>query len=173
VRREGIPNPIVNEWTNVPCEPGSPIADFCVIRKERKDGQADLLERTSAEVVLATDAIAQEELTIFEARNNSLHRVYTPMIVTTAELFVCDADYRKVNFDTGEVDNATVRAVPFIRFTKRLSAGKISRKSATLEDVSNQSERSVIVVQANSFLTFLQQWDLSNLPSELAGALFS
>ncbi len=172
-RREGIPSPLINDWADVPCLPGSPIAEFCVIRKERRDGQVELLERTAAEIVRATDALAHEELTIYGARNAALHRVYTPMIVTTAKLYICDADYREVDFDTGEIGDSTIKEIPFLRFTKSLSAGRVTRSTATLEDVSTQSERSVIVVQAGSFPNFLEQWELGNLSGELAAALLT
>ncbi len=172
-RREGIQYPLINDWVDVQCLPGSPIAEFCVIRKGRRDGQVELLERTAAEIVRATDALAHEELTIYEARNVALHRVYTPMIVTTAKLYVCDADYLEADFDTGEIGDSTIKAVPFLRFAKSLSIGRVTRLTAKLEDVSTQSERSVIVVQAGSFPNFLEQWELGNLSGELAAALFT
>jgi hypothetical protein len=89
-----------------------------------------------------------------------------------AKLFICDADDRQVNFDTDEVGNATIVPVPFLRFMKSLSAGRVTRSTKKLEDVSGQSERSVLVVQAGSFVKFLESWDLGDLPGQLAHALF-
>ena len=96
-----------------------------------------------------------------------------PTIVTTANLFICEANYAAVDLETGEVGGAEVVPVPYLRFMKSLSAGKVNRSTGQLEDVSDQSERTVIVVQAKSFLSFLQTWDLGDLPSELAHALFN
>lgn len=145
-RRAGVPQPLINEWTNVQCVPGSPIAEYCVIRKARKDGQVDLLERISAEIVRATDALADEELNL------------------------C---MKQGDLDTGEVSDAQQVAVPFLRFTKSLGAGTIARTATSLADVSSQSERSVLVVQAGSFVDFLDKWDLGNITTELRGALFN
>lgn len=172
-RRAGIPQPLINEWTDVQCIPGSPIGEYCVIRKARNNSQVDLLERTSAEIVRATDALADEELSLCMKHGLPLHRVYMPLIVTTAKLYMCDADYLELDLDTGEVDDIQPVRVPFLRFTKSLGVGTIPRKATSLADISSQSERSVIVVQAGSFIDFLDKWDLGNITTELKDALFN
>jgi hypothetical protein len=172
-KRENVDAPLINEWVDVPCRPASPIADYCVIRKKtNKEGRQEILEPVAAEVVRATEALAREEISLCEATRARLSRVYIPMIVTTAKLFICDANYADVDFDTGEIDDATIASVPYLRFSKSLGQGKINRFTRRLEDVSRQSERSVLVVQAGSLLSFLDACDLGDLPYQLKEALF-
>jgi hypothetical protein len=163
----------INDWMDVHCIPGSPIAGFCVVRKLRRDGQVELIERTAAELVRATHALAEEELAMCATHGKALRRVYMPMIVTTAALYICDADYLDVDFDTGEIGDCKIERVPFVRFTKSFSSGSPNKSATSLVDAASQSERSVIVAQAPSMSEFLEKWDLGNITTELRDALFN
>jgi hypothetical protein len=171
-KAERVREPSINDWMDVHCIPGSPMADFCVVRKPRRDGQVELIERTASEIVRATHALAEEELAMCETHAKALRCVYVPMIVTTAALYICDADYLDVDFDTGEIGDCKIERVPFVRFTKSLSAGGSTKNSTSLVDTVKQSERSVIVAQAPSMTQFLEKWDLGNITTELRDALF-
>ena len=163
--------PQIDEWTNVPCIPGSPIAQYCVIRKNKQRSQ-ELLERTAAEVVRATEELARQELAIFTKTGRRLSRVYTPIIVTTAQMFICDADYGKIDLESGEVAGVDITPVSLVRFMNTLSAVDAALSVTRLEGLAGQAERGVIVIQAKAFLSVLAKWDLGTLPHPLPTALF-
>jgi hypothetical protein len=162
----------VNEWTDVPYIPGSPLAEFCVIRKNNQRSQ-ELLERTATELVRATEAIALQELTIHKRQRTRLSRIYTPLIVTTAKIIICDLTLENFDPVTGEIPEGDFETVPFVRFRKTLSATGNIEKMADLGDLAKQSERSVLVVHPASFLEILNKLDVGNiagLANELWGA---
>jgi hypothetical protein len=165
---------LFDEWLDLNFVPGSPEAAYCVIRKNGQRSQ-EMLERTAAEVVRATDALALQEININVKNGGRLFgRAYVPMIVTTARMFVCDVDYDQVEPQTGEVASATIITTPIIRFKKSLSAPDLARSSAvSVEEFAAQSERSVVVVQAAAFSEFLKNWGISRrMPTQLSSALF-
>lgn len=176
VRRGGG---VIDEWIDLPFTKGSPEANYCVIRKNGQRSQ-ELLERTAAEVVRATESLAQQEVAIFQRSRNlpdptsTLTRVYVPMIITTAKMSICDAEYDSLELDSGEVRNPTSFESPFVRFTKSLGSLETSRSNAkSIEEFSKQSERSVIVVQATNFLHFLETFQMSrHMPEGIRAALF-
>jgi hypothetical protein len=51
---------VLDDWIDVPFLPGSPEGNYCVIRKNGQRTQ-ELLEKTAAEVVRATEALAVQE----------------------------------------------------------------------------------------------------------------
>lgn len=92
-RRDGS---TVDQWLDVPFCPGSPEARYCVIRTNGQRNQ-ELLEKPAAELVRAVDALAQQEDLIHTSGrrdaagfDKALARVYVPVIVTTAGVYICD-----------------------------------------------------------------------------------
>jgi hypothetical protein len=171
----------IDQWLDVPFYPGSPEASYCVIRTNSHRNQ-ELLEKTAAEVVRGVDALAQQEDLIHaNSRRNpsgfdkSLARVYVPTIVTTAKIFICDADYNQIDPQTGEVPSPSAREVPFLRFTKSFGSLDAARSNAdSITAFAGQSERTVIVIQAAQFPEFLSKWDASfHMPNVLKEALFA
>ncbi len=169
----------INQWIDVPFVPGSPEAGYCVIRKNKQRSQ-ELLERTAAEVVRATDCLAQQETVIYEGDGSALpdprrnfRRVYVPVIVTTARLFICDAEYEELDVQAGEIGGLVASEVASVRFMKTLVSFDPRQSSAqSIEEFSTQSERSIVVVQAAHFLSFLRGFQLgSNMRGELRSAL--
>jgi hypothetical protein len=158
---------VVNEWTDVPCMPASPIASFCVPRKET--GRAELLEKTAAEVARATDAVAEQALAIHERVRRATPLVahgfggiFVPIIVTTARLFICDADYSTLDLESGEVPKAHALEVPLIRFQKSLGSSDPARSNAlSLKEFADQGDRTVLIMNARYFSEFLAKWDIS------------
>ncbi len=151
----------VDEWVDVQFDPRSPEATFCVIRKNSQRSQ-ELLERTASEIARAADALASQEMLIHKpsrqpSLNSGLSRLYIPIIVTTAKMFICDADYGSVDLETGEVAGAVISPSPIVRFKKSLGsdASQLTRM-LSIESFAKQSERSVLLVQANAILDFLK-----------------
>jgi hypothetical protein len=107
--------------------------------------------------------------------NQGLSRTYVPMIVTTAEMYICDADYEDIDLETGEVADLTRSAeAPVVRFMKAFDAGDARQSGAvSIEKFAGQSERTVVVVQARAFIDLLSKWDVSrNAPPQIMDALF-
>ena len=165
--RRHINQPEIFEWTDFTCTPGSPLAEFCIVRKNNQRSQ-ELIEKSAAEVVRAAEAIAREELDRIRNRDRRLSKIYLPMIVTTARLYICDCDYKTINLDRGEIANTQMLPTPLIRFQKSLSTQTAAGGPATLEEAAAAAERTVVIIQASAFLEILDQWDTSNLASGLA-----
>jgi hypothetical protein len=161
------PSSFMDVWINAPFIPGSPQADFCVVRKGGKRSE-ELVEKTAAEVVRATEALALQEYHLHTGGSvvprpgkKPISRLYIPMIVTTAKLYICDADYQKVDFQTGEVEGATITPVSVVRFAKSFAAGDAKRVGdISVQAFAEQTERSVLVVQAAAFAEFLGKFDM-------------
>jgi hypothetical protein len=177
---EGGVSPI-DDWVNVQFAPSSPEASFCVVRKGGQRSQ-ELLEKTAAELTRATDALARQELRIHSSRarglagaSSGLARLYVPVIVTTAKMYVCDADFRSVDLETGEVAGAETAPAPLVRFRKSLGADSSAAPAVTsVEDLAEQAERSVLVVQAGAFLEFLEKANImKRTDRELLEVLFT
>jgi hypothetical protein len=159
----GVTTP-VDEWVDVQFDPRSPEALFCVVRKNNQRSQ-ELIEKTAAEIARATDALARQEMLIHHAPptgqpslNSGLSRLYVPVIVTTAKMSICDADYSSVDLETGEVAGAISSPASIVRFRKSFGSDSSKmRAMLSIESFAKQSERSVLVVQADAFLSFLQK----------------
>jgi hypothetical protein len=171
----------VDEWVDVQFEPRSPEALFCVVRKNNQRSQ-ELLEKTAAEIARATDALAHQELLIHHAPqtgqpnlNSGMSRLYIPVIVTTAKMSICDADYDSVDLETGEVTGAVSVPSPVVRFRKSFgSDGSKMASMLSIESFAKQSERSVLVIQADAFESFLQRAELAmTTDRQLMAALYA
>ena len=160
-------NTLMNHWEDSPFVPGSPQADYCVVRKN-KGRSDDLVEKTAAEIVRAVDALAMQEFQLHSRGNLShvrmltpISRLFIPMIVTTAKMYICEANYQNVDLETGEISGATIRPVDVVRFAKSFSTGDAKRAGdVTIEKFAQQTERSVVIVQASAFLDFLDHLDI-------------
>ena len=165
-------------WWDIPFNPGFPKVSYCVIRKNRQRTD-ELLERTAAELVRATEALACQETSLFRRSGPSLptiwsdfRRVYVPVIVTTAKLLVCNAVYENLNLETGDVPAANAAEEPIVTFTKSLvSINADQSTDSRIEQFSQQSERSVLIVQATDFLDFLSNFELSKERPDLLAYL--
>ena len=146
--------------------PGSPAAGYCVIRNGNQHSQ-ELLEKTLSEIIRSTEALAEQELALYQrhsmSRDRLAHqRVYIPVLVTSAKLFVCDADYGKVDLTSGDVPEASSRPVPWLRFNKTLTADVPGRSNATnIEEFAKSAERTVWVVEAAHLGELLDKWQFS------------
>lgn len=156
------------DWVEgLQCLPASSIAKYCVVRKNNQRSD-ELLERLAAETVRAVEALAESEIDIFKRTGEHLGRVYFPVIVTTAAIYVSDADYTDVDLDVGEVSSGTTKYEPikWVRFVKSFGVSEPRRLVGNLEDLVEQTERCVFVVRASAFLEFLEKLELSKTTSE-------
>jgi hypothetical protein len=121
------------------------------------------LDRTAAELIKATEALALEEKGLIENRGKEFTfiGIYIPVLVTTAELAVALFNPKDVSLKDGSLPDCTVfENVPFIRFRKSLTNKLSPSRPQTLKEVYSASERSIFIVNSEFFQAFLQNWEL-------------
>lgn len=85
-------------------------------------------------------------------------RLYFNIIVTTAHIKVCDFDASAISIESGIINNASFRDVPYLRFRKQLSPNReISRFNRYSHF--KQKENTVFVVNSKSFIDFLSDFE--------------
>lgn len=137
-------------WTGGNFDPSSHEAQFCVVPGQDPKSKP-MLERTAAELVLATEAVASEEYMMGKYGFS-----YIPIIVTTAELRVCKYSPGNISIERGEIDtDAAFETVPFLRFRKSFVPGTGNAES--LAQSARDSEKTVFIVNASSFIDFLNE----------------
>jgi hypothetical protein len=72
----------------------------------------------------------------------------------------------------GEIADANFRPFPVVRFSKSFSSATGELDAKDIRDLAAQVERSVLVVQAGSFLDFLGRWDIGRIDGRLTQELF-
>jgi hypothetical protein len=169
----------VDDWERTFFLPQSPSASFCVVRKNKQYSQ-ELIEKTAAELVRASDALAAQETAIsarakVRAGQPSSQllvrpdgvpaiRLYFPVIVTTAKLYAASGDYAETDLSGGDLLDIAGEEVPLVRFTKSLSVPHMGSsgllRNSKLEDLGKFAMRTVMVVQARHFSRLLEDWQL-------------
>lgn len=167
----------MNDWVRTYFLPLSHSASFCIVRKGNQYSQ-ELLERTAAELVRATDALAEQETAISGRAMNRAGqlgtlgqldgipatRLYFPVIVTTARLYVAIGDYDETDLAQGDLADIAGEEVSMVRFTKSLSAPPIvtprAPRAKDIRGLGQLAQRTVMVVQARHFSEFLGRWEL-------------
>lgn len=152
---------LLHEWTDQPLDPAYPEATFCALRGQNSSERNTLLERTGAELILATEALAHAERDFRRTDTESV-RFYFPLIVTTAELKVADFDPSSISLADGELTNAEIRDVPFVRFRKQLATRFVALSSGDIDllgDPSYSMESSIFVVRADHLVEFLSEFE--------------
>jgi hypothetical protein len=149
-------------WYDGQVEPSSPEADFCAIMGQNH--RKPLLENLASELVTATEAFAFEELSF----TKGITIAYFPVIITTADLYVCKFDANDVQIESGEIRNAQFDAVPFIRFRKSLitqvSRFAIERPMNRLLEIAEAKERTLFVMNALKIKDVLGAWKIVHRP---------
>jgi hypothetical protein len=170
--RHRTENTVTREWLDTEFVPGSPEANFCHIRKQGGTQRDDMLEKTCGELLRATEALACQEQALHSGDKVHIRRIYVPVIVSNARMFICDGNWDAMNVTTGEVEFSAIEPVSFVRFRKSFSAPDVRAGYATnAEAFAERSERSVVVVQAGSLLEFLAKWQFGNLSTRFMDAL--
>jgi len=149
-------------WIDVNPEPVSPESKFCVVPGQDNKSKP-MLERTSSDLVEAAEAFAKEECIINKPGNEFL-RIYFQVIITTAELKICNFDPEEINIETGEISNSSFETVPFVRFRKSLTTHHNPSSYQNLSDLIQAQERTILVINANEIVNILKEWDLGQLP---------
>jgi hypothetical protein len=128
-------------------------AAFCVVKGQ--DEQRPLLERTAWSLLNATEALAAESLRLEPPYGG---RVWLPMIVTSAELFVHLVEPDSISLESGELVEAMAEPVDWISFRKSLRQelsdefhrGPTRQDQIGVDKAGADRERSVVVVRGTS-----------------------
>jgi hypothetical protein len=155
------------KWRDWQADPTTYESQFCAIPGQEQ-GRRNLLERTTAELIEAIDALAWQEYQIKkkqEAAFVPLNRLYIPVIVTTAELIISSFDPETISLKDGSLPpDANFQKVPFVRFRKSLTNKPQSPISPPLPNSSQEAhlttERTVFIVNAEGFKSFLDQFEI-------------
>jgi hypothetical protein len=151
-------------WRKFSLTPASLEASFCVMETGgKKDSR--ILEGLAGELLLSMEQLAIQETNLrrpyLEGRNHSSqHMLYLPVIVTTATLQTMNFNPSDIDIADGKITQSTVSEVEFIRFRKNLASNVEYEKlrMVTLKDLNRENERSVLVVQAETFISFLSKF---------------
>jgi hypothetical protein len=149
-------------WSDLAVDPPCPEATFCALRGQTSAERNTLLERTGAELVLATEALASSERN-FRRPQEETHRMYFPLVVTTASLKIADFEPTSVSLQDGELNDATVRDVPWVRLRKQLATRAVNLTPEDATGLGNPSyslESSIFVVHCASLVDFLTQFEV-------------
>jgi hypothetical protein len=150
------------QWIDIFHENETYQSEFCVIPGQDPKSRP-MLERTASAVVASTEALAREEAQTLSERYSNL-RIYTNVIVTTANLKVCTIDPSQINLNDGTIEEAKFEDVPYLRFRKQLAYNISVHKENSLRDqirsLISQKENTVFIVKATEFLRFLKEMDM-------------
>lgn len=121
-----------------------------------------MLERLAAESSEATEAFAKEDAPLLLGKNDCA-RVYFSVIVTTAELVLCEVLSEAISLTSGTVDEASFSTVPYVRFRKQFSIDRNAySNSETFGSPFVKKENTVLVVNSDHLLKFLDDYDVSD-----------
>jgi hypothetical protein len=146
-------------WVDWRTYPSTYESQDCAIPGQEQ-GRKTLLERTASELINSVEVLAAEEKQIQEkGGTNNFTRLYIPVVVTTAQLFVSHFDPATISLADGSLSKDTpVSQVPCIRFRKSLSTRAQSSSASSIEKLHTESERTIFVVHAEALPEFLQEF---------------
>jgi len=151
------------DWFDLALDPQAPESAFCVVPGQ--DSRArPMLERVGAELVSATEGVAEEERLLKSKLPDSL-RMYFSVIVTTAKLSVCVFDADMVSLSDGMLSDAQFHEAPYVRFRKQLSTRVPNIDQANGDStrlLAKAKEHTVFVVNSEALLTFLSGFEVDN-----------
>jgi len=134
---------------------------FCVVRGHGEN-DVPMLERIANKLILSVEALAAEESQLLDDDDDI--RVYVPIIVTTANLWVCRYAPQKIDLKTGLISDAAYERVDVLAFRKALTTNVEKRRSTdemayrAFRRLSLEQDRTVLVINAASFISALLQW---------------
>jgi hypothetical protein len=150
-------------WKKFPLTPASLEASFCVMETGgKKDSR--IIEGLAGDLLLSMEQLAVQETNLMrpyleKLNRSSQHILYLPVIVTTATIQTINFNPSDIDVADGKITQSTVSEVEFMRFRKNLASNVEYEKPRmlTLKDLNRENERSVLVIQAETFIDFLSK----------------
>ena len=148
-------------WVDLTLEPSCPESQYCVVFGQDAKSKP-MIERIGADLVSATEALAQEEKP-YLARIKDAIRMYFSVIVTTAQLKICSFDPKDISLADGKINKSSFQDVPFVRFRKQLSTRLPKPNfSEGLGRLAYAKEHTIFVVNAEAISQFLSVIELDD-----------
>lgn len=148
-------------WSDISADPITSESEYCVIGGQNGASRS-MLEKLAAGVVESTEGFAIEDHS-YSHKLEKFKRLYFNVVVTTADLFVCNFDPKKVSVATGEIEDTNSIKVPYLRFRKQLSihsSPELSWSETDVRGVSNAKENTVFIVNSNHLVEFLEEFEI-------------
>jgi len=148
-------------WLDPDVYPESPESAFCIVQGQ-EDGKTPMLERICDVLLPATEALALKDKPF-------LHRFYFPVIVTNANLYVCEFDPGDVCMKDGRLPDGKGKfeLKEVVRFRKalanRLEPSRDLESFVGFHNMENQEKReeqTVLIVNASSLSNILRDFRL-------------
>lgn len=147
------------EWQEWRLFPASAESDFCIVRGQN-DKSTPTLERISGILLDATEALGLEEIHKTMGPLDDARFLF-PVIVTAANLKICNVNPDNISLEDGELMDAEFETVPYIRFRKSLATDHSpENRVEELSEISKFKERSILVVKSTHLSEFLKKWDI-------------
>jgi hypothetical protein len=159
-------NYLFGGWFNFGLSTTSHESQFCMIRGTGEN-DSPLLERIASKLLASVEALAVEETSLrLVGDTRDSYRIYVPVIITTARLWICRFRAEDIDLATGDVAKTEFEEVPLIRFRKALTPPAQPEPGGDADEmpyrafrrVSREQERTVIIVNAASFVAQLDGW---------------
>jgi len=151
------------EWLDLTLDPSTPQSQYCVVPGTDNRSQS-LIERTSAELVTATEALALEDKSLSLDDREDL-KIYFNVIVTTAKIQVCRFEPASISLVDGTMADAEFEEVPYVRFRKQLNPvyeiPEIYAVAGSI-DVARAKENTVFIVNSEHISGFLKEFEIDD-----------
>lgn len=148
-------------WENLPSDPPTYQSEYCAIPGQDQ-GRMNLLERTASELIDSVEALATQEKELQDRGGaKDFARIYVPILVTTAKLFVACFDPSSIELAEGTLPKETAtEEVPYIRFYKGLGTYRGQLNGTTIQELHGWSQRTVFIVNAEKLPSFLEELEI-------------
>jgi hypothetical protein len=145
-------------WKNFGPYPPTYESEYCAIPGQ-ESGRNTLIERTAYDLTDSIEALTEQEKQIQEKRStNNFTRVYIPVVLTTAQLFVSEFDPAAISLTDGSLPEDTpFSPVSYLRFRKSLSTRAQASSTSSIETLYSESVRTIFVVNAENLPQFLHE----------------
>lgn len=154
-------------WSQLELDPTCAEAQFCAVRGQTAGERITLIEKTAAELTLATECLALEHKDYRHPTIDDL-KMFFSVIVTTAKLTVAKFDPAAISLQDGTLSNAKFENVPYVRFRKQLGVHHsvfTPEQYAAGGDLAYLKESTVFIVNAEAICSFLEAFEVR--PSSL------
>jgi hypothetical protein len=148
-------------WEDWQADPVTYQSQYCAIPGQDQ-GRKNILERSASDLVLSVEELANQERRLHQQQKGiaNLSRVYVPVFVTTAQLFIAEFDPSSISLGDGCLPKETpFSEVSYIRYRKSLTTLGESSSPASIGDFHAASERTIFVINALKFPNFLHQYE--------------
>lgn len=149
-------------WTHLTLDPTCPEVQFCAVRGQTTGDRVTLIEKTAAELILATECLALEHKD-YRPQHSENFKFFFSVIITTANLKVAKFDPATISLKDGTLDSAEFEQVPYVRFRKQLGVHHTHLTPEQYEkggDISLMKESTVFIVSAEAISDFLAEFEV-------------